>query len=612
MVGLLPQKGILKLFRAYIYLFTCFILGMLYSGNVAAQEKFLPSEQAFEFQAQSITNRQVELKWQVADHYYLYKHQFAVQQGQQSLTLDLPPAKNKYDEYYGNTQVYYHQIAFSIAVEPNQQYQVSFQGCAEQGLCYPLSKTEFRTDQDGLLVLSDQAVVAHSQNDLFKPTTRSAFELTTSSSAIAQASSDQQSTSIALQENAEDQQWLMRLQQQSLLWSVVLFLGLGCLLAFTPCSLPMLPILSSLLIRKHSGVRAVAISLVFVLSMASVYAILGIVAASAGSSFQRWLQQPAVLIVFSGIFVVLALNLFGVFELKLPQAWSNKLDQLQAHQKGGTLLSAGLMGALSALLVGPCMTAPLAGTLLYISQTQNIWIGAALLFSLGLGMGLPLLLLSLIGEKALPKPGAWMHDIRHIFAFIMLGLSLYFVRPLLPIAIFNICLLLISLALLGYLIYLTIKKQNFIRYIAMVLLVLLTSLSVWKGVQYWQYQHTQPLVWQVVSTKSDFDRALAEAKQAGRPIIVDVYADWCIACQPIERKVWTSPEVQQALQDKTKIKIDLSRYDASQQILLNEWQMLGPPTVLFLDEYGQEQRLLRLTGEFKKLELLENLYVQSE
>lgn len=590
----MQQPGLIQRWISFFVLCAC----MLLSSIAWAEDKFLPSEQAFKFEARSINQQQVTLHWDIADDYYLYKHQFEVKVDNVTLSLDLPAAKPKHDEFFGDTEVYYDRIDFDIAVQPNRVYEVVYQGCAEKGLCYPISQSQFKTDQDGLVVLAEPSLFAAPQKGLFD----SAGDHTDTSSETPAPLNSSINTEIA-----PDQQWSTRLHEQSYLWSMILFLGLGCLLAFTPCSLPMLPILSSLLIRKHIGVKAGAISVVFVLAMASVYALLGIVAASAGSNFQRWLQQPAILIGFSTIFILFALNLFGVFELKLPHSWSNRLDQLQARQKGGTLAGAALMGMLSALLVGPCMTAPLAGTLLYISQTQNIVIGASLLFCLGLGMGIPLILLSLIGQKAVPKPGQWMHYVRHVFAFMMLGLSLYFVRPLLTIEIFNLCLLVIALALAGYLVWLALKERVWIRYSAIVVLLALLAISGWKGTQYWQYQTRQQEVWQVVTTQQQFEQTLQQAKQLNRPIIVDLYADWCIACQPIERDIWTNPDIQQQLASVTKIKIDLSRYDTSQKALLNKWQMLGPPTVLFLDQNGQEQRELRLTGSFKKARLLENL-----
>ena len=586
-----------------------FLFGML--GSAHAEEQFLPVDQAFKFESRSVNNTQAELSWQIAPEYYLYKYQFKVTIADQPVDFKLPQAKPKTDVYYGNTEVYEQFLAFKIDAKPTQSYQVEYQGCAEKGLCYPPVKKSFSTDENGLVILQDQDS-SPSQNSVFA--TQNNSNSTFSNSINPTIDTETQTTQEAIQsqekinEFATDQHWSDRLQQQSLGWSILVFLGLGCLLAFTPCSLPMLPILSSLLIRKHAGVRAIFISLVFVLCMASIYALLGVLAASAGSNLQRWLQQPFVLIGFSSIFIIFALNLFGVFELKLPQAWANRLDQLQAKQQGGTLIGAGVMGILSALLVGPCMTAPLAGTLLYISQTQNLMIGATLLFCLGLGMGIPLLLLTLIGQHAIPKPGIWMYYVRHIFAFLMIGLSLYFVRPLLSDTVLNIGFLAVVIALAVYLLWVIKREVGKVRAFAMILLISLLSVSIWQSVSYWHYQQNKDVqAWHVVTNQQQLDALLKVAKQNQQTAIIDLYADWCIACQPLEREVWSHPQVQIALDSSMKIKLDLSQYDASQQQILNELELLGPPTALFIDKLGNEQRHLRLTGTFTREKLTTQL-----
>ena len=253
------------------------------------------------------------------------------------------------------------------------------------------------------------------------------------------------------------------------------------------------------------------------------------------------------------------------------------------------------------------MTAPLAGTLLYISQTQNLIIGAVLLFSLGVGMGIPLIILSLIGQKAMPKPGQWMHRIRHVFAWVMLGLALYFVRPLLSTELFYILMLILTLLLCAYLLYLIWESKAKIRLLFVAILIAVLGFGVWQAQTLYRLYTTAEMNWQVVTNKIQFEQALADAKTTGQPIIVDLYADWCIACQPIERNIWTNLDVQQSLKNVQKIKLDLSEFDASHQVILNEWQMLGPPTVLFISSNGQELRPQRLTGSFNQQELLQRL-----
>ena len=404
--------------------------------------------------------------------------------------------------------------------------------------------------------------------------------------------------------------WSEKLAENSLFYSLLLFFGLGILLAFTPCSLPMLPILTSLIVRDSKGLKAWMIALVFVCSMAMVYAMLGLIASSAGLNFQRWLQQPSTLIAFSALFVVFALNLFGLFEIKLPHALVNRLDRVHSLQKGGSLVGAGVMGMISALLVGPCMTAPLAGALLFISQTQSQWQGALLLFTLGFGMGTPLLLASVLGARILPKAGQWMHQIKVIFAFIMLALALYFIRPLISEAWMQWLGLGLGLSFIGYVIARLIGQKTQFKW-----LYILALITVIPYLAYTQYQHSQRFfvqhssiqaTWHVAKTADEFQQLLASAP-SGQGIIIDVYADWCVACQPIEQRVLKSAQVQQDLAPYFLIKLDLSHYDATHQALLNQWDILGPPTYLFLNPKQQEIRGLRLTGAFSEAELRQQL-----
>lgn len=579
----------------------------VFSQLVSAQDKLLSPEQAFSFSVESSEPHTASLSWQIQPNYYLYQHKFSVQQGTQPLALKLPKAIAQYDENYGQSQVYYHQVNFQIKTKPSEHYSVTWQGCAKDRICYPPQTIEFQTDADGLVGVQNQAGtapkrlldLANTQSDTSK-----------GSESIEKKQNTETAVTTTTPQIAQDQIWSAKLIENSLWYGVLLFLGLGMLLAFTPCSLPMLPILTSLIIRDHKGLKAWTIALTFVCSMALVYAGLGLIASSAGLNFQRWLQQPATLIAFSLLFIVFALNLFGLFELRLPQTWLNRLDRIQSMQQGGTLMGAGVMGVVSALLVGPCMTAPLAGTLLFISQTQNQWQGALLLFCLGFGMGIPLLLASILGAKFLPKAGDWMHQIKVIFAFLMLGLSLYFIRPLLPDWGMQVLSLVLGLAFIAYAVYQFFWKKGQLQWLYAILLLIVTPF-----VAYNQYQHIQNRTlqssnhmaeWHIATTAADFEKILAAAP-TDRAIVVDVYADWCVACQPIEHRILKSPEVQSALAPYYLIKLDLSHYDQSHEALLKQWNILGPPTYLFLSPEQKEIRALRLTGAFSQQELLQQL-----
>ena len=579
---------------------------LLCSLSLHAEAPLLPPEQAFQFSVESVNPQQAELRWNMPEQYYLYQHQFKVEHGQQILALELPPAEDVYDENYGHTQVYYRQVSFKIPTQAAQRYQVSWQGCAQDRLCYPPQRIEFQTDSTGLVILDNQSAAQKNLWGGHSNPPQNVFSTTQTNSTLASSTSAAAAQPIT----AQDQMWSEKLAQSSFAYGLLLFFGLGVLFAFTPCSLPMLPILTSLLVREHKGVKAWTIALVFVCSMAMVYAILGLIASSAGLNFQRWLQQPATLIAFSLLFVLFALNLFGLFEIKLPRAWVNRLDQAQSMQKGGNLAGAALMGMLSALLVGPCMTAPLAGALLFISQTQSQMQGALLLFTLGFGMGTPLLLASVLGAKALPRAGLWMHQVKVLFAFIMLALALYFIRPLLGEAWMQWLSLALGVGFVGYVLHRLSGYHGALRAIYLSALLVVVPYLIYNQYQhsqrFWQQENDAVLEWHRATTATELQQLLAQAPKNQR-MIIDVYADWCVACRPIEQQVLTSSTVKQALAEFYLIKLDLSHYDASHQALLNKWEILGPPTFLFLDAQQQEIRSLRLTGAFNESTLLNQL-----
>ncbi len=580
---------------------------LLLSCAVQAQAPLLPPDQAFPFTAISSSSQRAELSWEIPENYYIYQHMVEVQQGGQTMQLDLPPAEDLHDDNYGQTQVYYQQLQFNISTQASQTYQVTWQGCAKDRLCYPPQTVEFKTDLSGLVQYQPTGASSKQLLDLSNSSDQQNTILNNSSESVEVSTLDNKDGSSFA---AKDQKWSEQLAESSLGYGLLLFFGLGMLLAFTPCSLPMLPILTSLIVRDRRGMQAWMVALCFVISMALVYAVLGLIASSAGLNFQRWLQQPATLIAFSLLFVAFALNLFGLFEIKLPQRLVHRLDQVQAMQQGGTLVSASIMGMVSALLVGPCMTAPLAGALLFISQTQSQWQGALLLFTLGFGMGTPLLLASVLGSRILPRAGHWMNQVKVLFAFIMLALALYFIRPLIAEEELRWLSLGWGLSFVAYILARLCWKNSGLRWLYIICLATAVPYII-----YSQYQHSQRFfvetaqqkaTWHIAATAADFEQLLATVPK-GQRVIIDVYADWCVACQPIEHRVLKSAQVQQALAPYFLIKLDLSHYDVTHQALLNQWEILGPPTYLFLNDRQQEIRGLRLTGAFTEAELLEQI-----
>ncbi|QOW46198.1 MULTISPECIES: protein-disulfide reductase DsbD [Acinetobacter] len=628
----------------------------LASTAIFANEDFLPPDQAFKFQAHSISQQQAELNWQVAPHYYLYHDQFKVSVAQKELALKLPQGKEKDDPTFGKTNVHYHQVTTTLNVKPNQEYRVQWQGCSEDGLCYPLQHTTIQTDASGLLpqqklakvginpsapllenntsennrllknTVADDAVPIKEQTaELDKtknipPETTLVQEDDSSASQVQtiQATSSNAATPIPEQQNESlqnelnnDQFFLKLLNQQNIFLNILLFLALGILLAFLPCSLPLIPILSGILVQRSKGYKAAAIASTFVICMALVYGLMGVVVSQLGFGIQRWFQNPIFISVFAILFVVFALNLFGLYQISLPRGLLQRLDQLQQRQKGGTLVGAGMMGAISALIVGPCMSAPLAGALLYVSHLeQPVW-GGFYLFLLGLGIGIPLFVASVFGSKYLPKPGLWMDRLKFSFGFVMLLMAVYFARPLLPSMIYFVLLAILLFAMTIYL-FAIIRHVVQLPYKILVLVIALATASagIWQTRQALQQMNAAEKLaqlhpWIKVSNAQQLEQVLAQNTQ--KSIIIDVYADWCVACQPIEKEVFPRADVQAAVQDVVRIKLDLTHPEASQDALLKKWQILGPPTMIFLNAQQQEMRDLRLTGTFTAPQFLQKL-----
>ncbi|WOE33201.1 MULTISPECIES: protein-disulfide reductase DsbD [unclassified Acinetobacter] len=628
----------------------------------SAYADFLPPDQAFRFKAVSISSDRAELSWQIAEGYYLYQDQFKASSQQQVIRLNLPAAQDKDDPNFGQTKVYYHHVKTTIPVQPNQQLNIQWQGCAESGLCYPLQRKMLQVDADGLLPeqqstenhqllakltapASSSLTLAHDQLPVDTAPSK-ALSQTTVAAALppatvpASASHDQdqqqssaasqattaiqaditnkvQSQAIASSAMALESQWnndqffLNLLSQQNLIVNLLIFLALGILLAFLPCSLPLIPIISGILVQGKRGYRAALIAGTFVFGMAAVYAVMGFAVAQLGYSFQRWFQSPFFIGIFAFLFLLFAINLFGVFQLSLPQRLLHRLDFWQQKQQGGTLLGALLMGMIAALIVGPCMSAPLAGALLFVAQLNTPLMGASYLFILGIGIGLPLFIAAVFGAQYLPKPGRWMDRLKFSFGFMMLALAVYFIRPLLPMTLYFILMASILLLFAAYCLgYLLRQVQSWISKL-FILLVVIVSVCCggWHIVQAIQQinvtQADQHLEWIKVNKATVLRQILAQ--HPDQAVVIDVYADWCVACQPIEREVLPRADVQAVLSDVVRIKLDLTNYDVSQDQLLKDWQILGPPTMIFLDTQHQEQRDLRLTGTFNAAQLIARL-----
>jgi thioredoxin:protein disulfide reductase len=569
---------------------------------LAADDDFLPVDEAFVLSHEVIDGDTLQLRWVMPDGYYLYRHRlgFQTREGSPVLLGDarIPEGKHKVDEFEGDVEVYYHELVVTVPLMGDisgQEIGVRYQGCADAGLCYP---PEIRW-----LPLTDVPVGG-------------------TPPAVAEAPA-----AVAATEDRE----FVELLEDSGLWSILaLFLVAGIGLAFTPCVLPMVPILSSIIVGEGANLsrsRAFTLSLAYVLGMAVTYALIGTLVGFFGAelNLQAKLQSPPVLIFFAIVFVLLSLAMFGFYELALPAGLQDRLQRLSPNKAGGKHISVVVMGAVSSLVVSPCVSAPLAGALVFISQTGDAMLGGSALLALGLGMGLPLLLVGAGGGQLLPRAGEWMNAVKAVFGVLLLGVAVWLVERLVPA---SVTLALWAVLLIGSGVYLggldmtarhgwgqAWKALGFIAIVYGVLLLIgsasgavnpfrpLASLSMeHSGVK---TATVSPQSWQPISNLADLDRELGDA--AGRLVVLDLYADWCISCKVMERSVFPTPEVAPLLARFHMTRVDLTANTEEHQALLAKFGLFGPPSLVFFDSSGQELAAVRLQGEVDSAALAQHL-----
>lgn len=555
---------------------------------LAALQKpqFLPVDQAFTLDfAQS--GESVRISFQIADGYYLYKHKIKLAGVAVNFSNPILPAGLPHeDEYFGKTEIYRHQLVFDVKlanIDADAKLKVRYQGCAEAGLCYPVETREIP-----LMSLASAVQPAVQDN-------------TTSKASEAPVSSQ-----IGLAE---------RLSSDKSLLTLGLFFLLGLGLAFTPCVFPMYPILTSIIVgqgQQLSHGRAFRLSFAYVQGMALTYSLLGLVVASAGVKFQAAFQHPAVLIGMSLLFVLLAAAMFGWINLQLPARWTEKLTATSNRQQGGSLKGALVMGALSGLVASPCTTAPLTGVLLYIAQSGDLAYGALVLYILSLGMGLPLLLLGSSGGKWLPKPGAWMDVIKAIFGFLLLSVPLMLLSRIVAA---EVLLVLGSMLALGFALYLQQVQQLLKTALAKSLCWLVATLLVCAVVlaNYQQWFAAAPQVQATpvnsasagnhqagqfidIKTLADLDAQLLEAKAQNQYVMLDLFAEWCVACKEFEHITFADAGVKAEMAKIRLLRIDVTKATEQDQQVLDKFQVLGLPTLLFFAPNGSELTTSRITG----------------
>lgn len=583
------------------------VSGLFASG---AEAEFLDPADVFKVEKVSRQGDWLVAQGHIAEGYYVYRHSLKLVSAQgQAVNIELPPGTPKQDEFFGDTVIYTAQ-ALQLRVPASEAglLTLHWQGCAEAGICYPPQTMVL----DMPLTAADTA--------LSEPGTASP-----ASDGIAQRNAGSETTA----NMSEDLAAAQKLAALGPIWGTLLFFGFGLLLAFTPCTLPMIPIVSSMVVGSQAKPRrAFFLTLSYVLAMAATYALVGVVAGLAGANLQATLQSPWLLSAFAGLFLILASSLFGLFELRLPSALVNRVESAGRSRSGGGVPGAAALGFLSALLVGPCMTAPLAGALLYIGQTGSAVYGGLALFALGLGMGLPLLVIAMFGARVLPKPGTWMDRVRVVFGYVMLGMAVMmldrFLTGTLSLVLWSGWVLSVAIGLLAWAqaVAARIRLRWTLRTVAA--FIGLWSVSMLIGAASGGTSVLQPLAHlrgsaQVpagdaakaayIQAKSveDVDARLAEAAKRGQWTLVDFYADWCISCHVIERNVFGDPAVAARLAHMQIVRPDVTRNDAADQALLKRWGVMGPPTLMLVGPDGVERRDLRVVGEIDAENFLEHL-----
>ena len=553
------------------------------------EPEFLPVDEAFAFDFQQ-NGDELIITFDIADAYYLYKHQFKlVGKGVSLGEPTFPLAVEKEDEFFGLTDVYYNQVSFTVPVidaKEDGAVKVRFQGCADAGLCYPPTVKVIYLSATGEADRASDNTSANLTDKANEPVQSEQFNL-------AARLADKDNLHITL----------------------LLFLALGIGLAFTPCVFPMYPILSGIVLGQGKGVslsRAFSLSFVYVQGMAITYSLLGLVVASAGVQFQAALQHPVILIIFTVLFIALALAMFGVYEIQLPSSWQSKLNDVSNTQKRGNMIGVFVMGVLSGLVASPCTTAPLTGILLFIAQTGDMTLGFVSLYVLSIGMGIPLILFGMTGGKLLPKAGNWMNVVKVSFGFMMLAVAIIFVERMWRADYTDLMWAALGLATFSY--YSVMNQPtaaSFFKGVRTLVIALGLFASAMIGfvtlfgspANNAQHSATTSAAvhpeFIVVKDLDDFNAKLAAANAEGKTVMVDLYADWCVACKEFEKYTFPAPKVIEALSDTVWMQIDLTDNTPTNLVFQEQFDVLGLPTILFFDTSGNEINSARVTGFMK-------------
>ena len=579
-------------------------LGGLNLGLNSGDDEILEPDQAFKLSTE-IAGNKLLASWEIADGHYLYRDKFKLSlidaNGVESGTVDIPAGEMKNDEFFGKIYVFHHKANASLdfinntGSEQKATFKVRYQGCSEiSGICYP--------------PITKKIAVS-------LPTT-SANTAVIDPAANAGDNTESKDTYVSEQDE------IANLLKSGSVWlSIVTLFGIGLLLAFTPCVFPMIPILSSIIIgqgEKVSTARSFSLSLAYVLGMATINTAAGVGAALTGESLAVLLQTPWILASFAGVFVALSLAMFGFYELQMPGFIQNRLTSVSNNQKSGSISGAAIMGLLSAVIVGPCVAAPMFGVLLFISQTGDPYFGGLALFSLSLGMGAPLIAIGTSAGKLLPRAGAWMDIVKSFFGVTLLAIAIWMLERVIPAAAgmtLWALLLIISAIYMGATNPLEhgmsgwnkLWKGVGIFLLAYGLLILVgvaaggkDVLQPLKNVAFassgQSSQQSAHLQFKQIKGLDGLEKALAEAKAQGKPVMLDFYADWCVSCKEMETLTFANADVQKKLAGFVLLQADVTPNDEQDQALYKHFKIIGPPAIVFYDTNSNERRNLRVVG----------------
>ncbi len=555
---------------------------------------FVTVDQAFPFNYYQQDGK-VLLDWQVKEGYYLYQHSLSFSGQNLAIgNVELEDGEPHQDEFFGEVSVYTQPLFVQVPLQSYQkgsQLIVKYQGCAEAGFCYPPETRVIDIAPFEATGSSDTGAKTTSNQANTSP------QVASPKADVANNTAPQSSAPVSKEASLADKlgdSW----------WTPLLFLALGVGLAFTPCVLPMYPILTGIVLGggKLSQGRALMLSFIYVQGMALTYTLLGLVVASAGMQFQAAMQHPYVLIALSVLFVALAMSMFGVYNLQLPSSVQTWLNNQSNKQQGGNTLGVFAMGAISGLVCSPCTTAPLSGALLYVAQSGDLFTGAIALYALAIGMGIPLILVAVFGNKLLPKAGSWMDKVKVVFGFILLAAPIFLLERIIPELWATALWSGLGFIAFGWLYHSKNAlpfggwKQSAVGIIAMLGLFA----SAQPALNYWFAEKSVVVEQQIqfarINAVEELEIQLIEAKKLGKPVMLDFYADWCVACKEFEKYTFHQADVENKLSDFVLLQADVTRNMPQDIELLRQMQVLGLPTIEFWNSEGNHVPNARVTG----------------